>query len=141
MLLSVRVNPVKLEDLDVQTLLGAAGRDPQVEQQMRTSFSQRGLWVCDESSRNPLTKLEKYYYIYSSESEGLQQDRKNLGNRSFALPLRGDRDFALFLQAGKSRLEFPDVTSSEFTAPLAGEMALPSIAPAAAGIFVESVFY
>lgn len=90
-------------------------------------------------------ELERYFFVSPFREPGYQQDPTDVRNREFSLPLRGERDFATFLRAGKSQLSKPDWTGAEFDgtrAWLGGiESSLTAVSPAANGIYVDRLFY
>ncbi|MGZ6478100.1 MAG: hypothetical protein ACXWQE_02285 [Bdellovibrionales bacterium] len=142
--LIVRMNPEKTNDPDVQAFSRSAKSDLQRDQ-LRRALIERGLLVCNPQEAQPITKLEKYYYISAPKNESYQQDPADIRNRDVILPLRGERDFQAFIQAGKSRLEIPDSTAPDYggiTASLEQvEESIAAITPAAGGIYLDGLFF
>jgi hypothetical protein len=142
--LVIRMNPAHVNDAQVtafsDTIATALGRD-----QMKRAMTERGLLVCDDRATTPVIKRENYYYVYAGKNEGLQQDAADIRNREVLLPLRGERDFQAFLQAGKSRLDNPETTTSDYggiTSALGRiEESIASISPAAPGVYVDAIFF
>lgn len=142
--LIVRMNPAKIDDYRIKWFISYVKGDIQKDQ-MRRALSERGLLVCGAQETKPVAKKERYYYIYPAKQNGWQQDPTDIRNRSFALPLRGQRDFYAFMKAGESKLENedPESTNSDYAPAWVDgvQEVLTSVTPGSPGVYFDSLFY
>lgn len=142
--LIVRMNPAKLKAPIINPYLNNVS-NPIRRDQLKRAMQERGFLVCDPAQETPVTKTEKFYYLSTGREVGAQQDPADLRNKQIALPLRSERDFMTFMEAGRSTLSHPDSVNSQSgsTSVWAPEVekAFLSLPPASPGLYVDSVFF